>query len=335
MIKEQVKDSVKVIYDTLMRVRGESRAYSLDEMVHLGATIWPYTYKGGVDDNDAFECLDENIRGGIFNATLEAALRLPNEQIVFMWAARWVDQGCPRVVSDSKYTSLLMATDVGKEMLDKVVFPWKAFLIEMPSNLLSTKDKNGVERSINQVLVQVMVRRDGKEVLNILASTESGLQLWRHGLEVAKLTNYKSKDVELWGYGLDCDSRDDRVMNLIGRFIVSMCVAMSDPDNFHRQRTNKGRGFSITIGHEIHNIQTFIVGQPVEINCRQALIDYIEGQGGFRQGKSPTVRFLVRGHWKSQPYGLKRELRKTIHIQPYWKGDANAPILTRDYVLSN
>jgi hypothetical protein len=165
--------------------------------------------------------------------------------------------------------------------------------------------------------------------------TDKGMSLWRHGVKLDSLassTFFRNKEAIHWDYGLKCDSRDDRVMNMIGRLIISMCVAMSDPDNYHEQKKSHGRGNFHRIEKELPQIKTFVLGKPVQINCRQAILDYLEGSGSR---KGPTIQFLVRGHWKHQPHGPKNALRKLIHVQPYWKGDADAPVLTRDYVLTD
>lgn len=38
-----------------------------------------------------------------------------------------------------------------------------------------------------------------------------------------------------------------------------------------------------------------------------------------------TVRTLVAGHWKHQPYGQGRAERRLIRIEPYWRGPLDAP----------
>jgi hypothetical protein len=51
-----------------------------------------------------------------------------------------------------------------------------------------------------------------------------------------------------------------------------------------------------------------------------------------RSGWELTVRVLVTGHWKNQPYGPGSSLRKLIWIEPYWKGmsyeGSDAPSVT-------
>lgn len=329
---ERDKEIAQRIYGAIEQTGSMLTSLENDELLEMGVSLWPHTYKNTDSDIEASDLFLEAIRQGTIKGaeTLSLIFNLPSEQCFIMWAARWVDQGCPRVVFDAKYITLLMSTDVGKELIDKVVIPWKAFLIEMPENFLKIRDKQKELQDIRKILVQSMMPPGGKELLNIIASTNNGTQLWRHGLPIASLATQRVTKEDLWGYGVKCDSRDNRVMNLIGRLIISMSVAMSDPDNYHRQKRTKGRGSYRQSNKWVPEIQTFVLGRPVQINCRQAVLDYVEGS---RSQKESVVRFLVRGHWRHQPYGPKQAHRKLIHVQPYWKGEADAPILTRDYLI--
>ncbi|WP_410950754.1 hypothetical protein [Pseudomonas sp. S1(2024)] len=46
-----------------------------------------------------------------------------------------------------------------------------------------------------------------------------------------------------------------------------------------------------------------------------------------------TRRFIVRGHWRDQPYGEARALIKPIFIKPYYKGPEMADIINRPYLV--
>lgn len=43
-------------------------------------------------------------------------------------------------------------------------------------------------------------------------------------------------------------------------------------------------------------------------------------------GRTVSVRFMVKGHWKKQAYGPKRGMRKQIYISPFLKGPDSAPL---------
>lgn len=45
------------------------------------------------------------------------------------------------------------------------------------------------------------------------------------------------------------------------------------------------------------------------------------------------VRFMVRGHWRQQPFGPASQDRKLIRIQPYWKGPDLADKINKPYLV--
>jgi hypothetical protein len=49
------------------------------------------------------------------------------------------------------------------------------------------------------------------------------------------------------------------------------------------------------------------------------------------EANSPSVRFLVRGHWRNQAHGKGRSLRRFQWIQPFWKGPEMAEIVSKPY----
>lgn len=50
-------------------------------------------------------------------------------------------------------------------------------------------------------------------------------------------------------------------------------------------------------------------------------------------GRKLTVRFIVKGHWKSQPYGQNRAKRYPRWIEPYYKGPEMAEAANRPYIV--
>ena len=46
-----------------------------------------------------------------------------------------------------------------------------------------------------------------------------------------------------------------------------------------------------------------------------------------------AVRFIVRGHWRNQPFGVNLTERKLIFIKPYYKGPEMAELVNYPYVV--
>ncbi|NRB41636.1 MAG: hypothetical protein HRU20_24725 [Pseudomonadales bacterium] len=45
------------------------------------------------------------------------------------------------------------------------------------------------------------------------------------------------------------------------------------------------------------------------------------------------LRFMVRGHWRNQPYGENNLLRKLIFIEPYFKGPDAGDVINKPYIV--
>lgn len=320
---------------------GSKKSHTVPNLLQIGTELWPETYKYTDNEEQAFNGYADYIRrlamasiqAGEDDTRWRACITLPELQCQNMWCARWVDQACPRVVIDAKYAALLMSTDIGEEMLKSVLPPWKAFLIEIPPGLIEIKndiDGGNQLESILRIQVHYVLLPDGTNAWHIIATTENYLQLWRHKVPTAELCKVNKKSEVLWEHGTKVLRRDNRALALIGRLIGSACIAMSDPSNIREQKPSKGR--SKKRKRVSPDVRTFIVGKPVAINCRQAILDYMNNGRG-KKGSNPTVQFLVRGHWKHQPYGPKGSLRRLTQIEPYWKGPEEAQILARTIQL--
>jgi hypothetical protein len=75
------------------------------------------------------------------------------------------------------------------------------------------------------------------------------------------------------------------------------------------------------------------LGKEIKLgeDLRKAARDY--GSQAHDNGTAWKLkaRFVVRGHWRDQPHGPQRSLRKRIWIEPHWKGDDRGAVLTRLY----
>ena len=73
-----------------------------------------------------------------------------------------------------------------------------------------------------------------------------------------------------------------------------------------------------------------IVGSNTPILIDKSMTEAHEAGDGTG---SMRTRFLVRGHWRSQPHGPKNSLRRWIFIEPHWKGPDMAEAVNREYVV--
>jgi hypothetical protein len=69
----------------------------------------------------------------------------------------------------------------------------------------------------------------------------------------------------------------------------------------------------------------FKLAADVKIDLRDHVAAMLSGEPGAKL----TVQFLVRGHWRNQRHGPDNSLRKTIWIEPFWKGPEESRVLLR------
>ena len=133
---EQAKAAQKILKDL-----GPGRVLTRDALAQLGQEFWPRTYKGASPalkeiDYSAIDCLfqwlKQKVEDGTEREMAEALfytelLKMPDQKIATMGAARWVDQGLPIIRLGHKHAAALMATNLSKETLEWVRPPWKAF----------------------------------------------------------------------------------------------------------------------------------------------------------------------------------------------------------------
>lgn len=62
-----------------------------------------------------------------------------------------------------------------------------------------------------------------------------------------------------------------------------------------------------------------------------ASVKAISGDTGH--GNKPSVRFMVRGHWRNQAFGTGRTDRKLIWIRPFYKGPDVAATINKPYIV--
>lgn len=119
------------------------------------------------------------------------------------------------------------------------------------------------------------------------------------------------------------------IYDAITSLIKGACLALSDPEAFKK---TGGRQHAAAKAKRDHHQPVFeqaryLLSAPVKIDLREHLAAVLSG----RKGTSPTVQFLVRGHWKHQAHGPRHSLRKTIWIEPFWKGPEESRILLRQH----
>jgi hypothetical protein len=207
----------------------------------------------------------------------------------------WFLRGFPRLELSHKYAAALCCTDCPPEL--DVRSPWPAWSLVLPPDLL------GDDQTLARVWVHAVGAERPRWVLNV----------WRGG------------DVQCV---VDSDATAITAI-MVENMIRGACLSITDPE-VHRKQGSKaparGKGNKRQGPPDLTQAR-FMLAPPVTVDLRQHVAEAITG----RHTGAPKVQFLVRGHWRDQAHGHARTLRKTIWIQPFWKGPESGRVLLRTH----
>jgi hypothetical protein len=319
-----------------------------DLLRELGLILWSVTYQRKpnlVGDElvtlarEACESFENSGESAVAPLAqwLRAYLDCPAGMLECYQAATWIHFGMPTLqLSGHRYAAALAATAVYPEEVIKP--PWPVFLLELPTGMFDIATKEGA-LPLTDVVVSVFDQDHpsngtGKDQWSISARGPHPTKLVHLNAPLACLTDTVNRPL-LEDIGLDSTDpteRDRRTLELLAKLAINTCIAMSDPDNVKpigKHPSGSPGNFRQT-KEPLYRV--YRVGKPIELDVRPAIQDYINGK---RHGASPTVQFVVRGHWRNQACGLKLSQRKIMWIKPYWKGPEDAPINVRSHVLKD
>jgi hypothetical protein len=323
-----------------------ARDVTKEMLVTIGQLLWSHTYKLSQNDYDVNPNILDYIETMAIHDPVKAlifgeSLKIPDQQVSTFAAARWVDQGLPIIRLGHKRAAAFMATTIGEENVEFIKPPFKAFYIEMPDQLLMLTGHDGEQVSVKGVLVHVMnlkgipmedgqgdVYTEDAERWRWIAITDTSLVQWELNRKLEELAGYNVRENNWDGVGLPIEDYDQRLSMLVGRLICSVCLMMSSPGDLKvkTQAVSRNKNGKRPLS-DAPSYRIFMESKPISIDVRPAIRSYLRGDRD-----SPSVRLLVRGHWKNQAHGPGHSLRKHIHIEPYWRGGVDGdPIMQRVY----
>jgi hypothetical protein len=267
-------------------------------------------------------------------------------------AAHWAMAGYPTLRPTHKLAASLMATHIPKELVPEVRMPWPSFLVEVPEGVLPDEgiaigavggagtafciEPSGKVPGKVRVRVVGLLTGEGEHGPEIGLFVGSGYDSADPGLRKA----VHISDMPLGSLSELADLKGFRgfyepaLVKLLGRFLLNMMIEVDSP----KYRSEIGRGPPRSSsskkdgGREkgaLPSTWLVEVRREVKLDARGWVSDYVRSKG-----TSPSVQTLVRGHRKRQPYGPRgMSLRRWIHVEPYWRGPEDAPVVARTMVM--
>jgi len=301
------------------------------DLMQIGRDWFPYTY--GVDSSDA----------GAIKAAWSACearnyskmIQSGGLRVLAIAAARWCQQGFPTLrFASHKYAAALCNTYARVADADLHI-PWRAFLLEVPTQLLRFETRPGGVDEYRFALVQQVDQADGRwlAVCNVPANNDEVSCTAQPFADILCVSGASEVDecfvdgicklVPSTGTEQRCKAGEALI-----RLAVNASIALGDRTAW------KPAGKRAVCSHSPMPGQlgpqcAYVLGRPIVVDCRVALREYIEG----RRHHAPMVQWLVRGHWRNQACGPRLTERRPRWIEPHWKGAEDAPINIRPHVL--
>lgn len=252
--------------------------------------------------------------------------------------SQWPMYGHPHVILGAQRTASFALTKIQRETVEDLPFPWDAFFITLPENLLTVESpQTGEQESIDRISVlnHICQPNDpvlaaagipaGEQIVSWVATTPSGVQLCRGCM---RLDNFVDpiETGERGFYDYHMDDQDARVMVCIDKIIVGVCLYMQDPDvrETAKKRTTGKTARKKRLRFPV-GLDNYSCPDTVVVDAREVLREYV-GKGG----KSPIVRSYVRPHWHRFRTGKGRKNVTLKYLEGYMKGPRGAPMKPRN-----
>lgn len=239
----------------------------------------------------------------------------------------WAASGYPTLEITHRLAATLMATKIDANIEAQVVSPFLGVVVKMPDNLLFLEDDAGRLTSAS-ALTFASYEHKGVPTFSYALFAQSFVSVF--GTNVPHVGFVSDMDVDLDKGELTPSEVDERTSEMARKLIVGLCLYLSDPSKLGSPRISKAKkkpSFKQRQAGELPAVNVYQIGREIQLdsNVITGVREYVK-----HGSRAPSVQYIVRGHWKMQAYGQRHADRKLIHVEPYWRGPVDAPILTHE-----
>jgi len=239
--------------------------------------------------------------------------------------ARWVDYGCQSFQLSDSLAALLSLTEA-HSAYENIQFPFPAFLLEVPPGYITAETADPVRLLVHRYMVlQECTMAEGPEEdrLRIEIYSDDNLDVLHKRMSELATELDSSRIVMTFDENNELVESTDQstrrkfatALNLVCNFALWLQAA----PNWQRTQSEKRKQDNKRVGPWP---TTWFLGREVKLDremrdlAREVVLHPKKRNSGWKL----RIQKLVRGHWKHQPYGPGRTLRKLIHVEPYLRG---------------
>lgn len=242
--------------------------------------------------------------------------------------ARWGTIGCPTFELTGGLATALVMTEIRGLLGSDLRLPFGFIGLQMPSpSPLVLKGKDVAWIVVGAVVIK------GKRYL----SADAGLP----DDTVQSLTEYPADDISIADWLKISAAQPSPVeqpdSTVVRAFAVNVLVYINSlhakphlaasPKPNGKPDRRSGLPMFWTVGREIKLSNGMLQAARTRLDSK--------ADRKARAIYAMHARFMVRGHWRNQPYGPAHALRRQQWIQPHWKGPETADGLQRLYSLKD
>lgn len=228
----------------------------------------------------------------------------------------WRKSSYARLEVSHKLAASLCLTDVPADI--DVRAPWPAWSLVVPDGLLDV-----ARVWLLGLQPIVALKRDGTALLlgNARIAEEEFLEV------VDQHDDFQERHEDDFYPRLE--RLDEATLSMLDSLVKGCCLALRSPEAFEKKRSSGSKRRQRSSPN--FDQARYLLSAPVKIDLRE----HVRALLKKGHGVGPKVQFLVRGHWRNQACGPKQLLRKTIWIEPFWKGPEGSRILLRSHSVED
>lgn len=276
---------------------------------------------------------------------------------LMFFLVRWNKFGMPVFQITQDLLAGLALTDPSNVPVEEVQLPFPTFIIDLPSGFwelenddavygggrLATLSRSKKGESSDIAFITVSTMRsfiDGSDneendLISISSTSRAGINMWdRLGwppegetIGTWPLLGIQNLD-ERYKWGMVKDQ--ERAMQVcIRQLIINLSLYIQGHGRGERVSAVKKGGKKRKKQSKISN--TWIIGRNIKVGPE--VVSAAKAAGVAKKGWKVKVRSIVRGHFKSQPHGEGRALRKRIFVKPYPRGPKEGVAMPHIYNL--
>lgn len=261
--------------------------------------------------------------------SLETMGNIRKQKVIRAFSDGWMDSGFARIEIGHKLAAALCLTDI-PEIVES---PWNHWSLIIPTDMFS------LDLEIQESHIPL-----GKTKLERLWCVGSSIHAVVYRMHPTQLLSTDPEDVRHRYIDAPMvvvaqefkDVTSEPMKNLhhlLNNLVRGICLSVTD-----KKQERKGSWGRSTTGsvkkkkNEGPGIgERYFIGKPISIDLREELERIASGK--HRMNSGPKFQFLVRGHFRNQPYGPGREKKRRQWIEPFWKGDEETRVLLRPYEI--